>query len=142
MLLRHTVQFHWCNEGYESFEDFLGRMNHDKRKKIRQERRKLRAAGIECRRLTGEEAGESHWRFFFDCYRRTYRSHMSTPYLNLDFFLELARVIPRNLLLSIASRDNLEQRREARRNSTAEPPLYESLLARIDRQCRVPAPAP
>jgi predicted N-acyltransferase len=107
MLLRHTVQFHWCNEGYESFEDFLGRMNHDKRKKIRQERGKLRAAGIEFRRLTGEEAAGSHWRFFFDCYRRTYRSHMSTPYLNLDFFLELARVMPRNLLLSIASRDDV-----------------------------------
>jgi hypothetical protein len=41
---------------------------------------------------------------------------------------------------SIASRDNLEQRRDARRNATAEPPLYESLLVRIDRQCRV-APA-
>jgi len=38
---------------------------------------------------------------------------------------------------SIASRDNLEQRRDARRNSTPEPPLYESLLARIDRECRV-----
>ena len=42
---------------------------------------------------------------------------------------------------SIASRDNLEQRRDARRNSTPEPPLTETLLARIDRQCRVAAPA-
>jgi hypothetical protein len=42
---------------------------------------------------------------------------------------------------SIASRDNLEQRVIARRNSTPEPPLYEGLLARIDRQCRVPTPA-
>lgn len=38
---------------------------------------------------------------------------------------------------SIASRDNLEQRRDARRNSTPEPPLFESLLVRIDRQCRI-----
>jgi hypothetical protein len=42
---------------------------------------------------------------------------------------------------SIASRDNLEQRVTARRNSTPEAPLYESLLARIDKQCRVPSPA-
>jgi hypothetical protein len=41
---------------------------------------------------------------------------------------------------SIASRDNLEQRRDARDNSTPEPPLYESLMARIDRQCLVPPP--
>jgi len=107
MLLRQTVQFHWRNEGYGSFEDFLGRMNHDKRKKIHQERRKLRTAGVEFRRLTGEQANESDWRFFFDCYRRTYRSHMSTPYLNLDFFLALASAMPRRLLLSIASRDGL-----------------------------------
>jgi hypothetical protein len=107
MLIRHTVQFHWHNEGYRSFEEFLRRMNHDKRKKIHQERSKLRAAGIEFRRLTGDEAVEEDWRFFFDCYRRTYRNHMSTPYLNLDFFLELARAMPRSLLLSIASRDGL-----------------------------------
>jgi hypothetical protein len=105
MLLRQTVQFHWRNEGFASFDDFLGRMNHEKRKKIRQERRKLRDAGIEFRRLTGGGAVGSDWRFFFDCYRRTYRSHMSTPYLNLDFFLELAREMPRSLLLAIASRD-------------------------------------
>ncbi|HEY3516045.1 MAG TPA: hypothetical protein VGL98_03285 [Gammaproteobacteria bacterium] len=42
---------------------------------------------------------------------------------------------------SIASRDNLEQRRDARNNSAPEPPLFESLMARIDRQCRLPAPA-
>ncbi|MGH8631942.1 MAG: GNAT family N-acetyltransferase, partial [Burkholderiales bacterium] len=107
MLLRQTVQFHWRNEGYGSFEDFLGRMNHDKRKKIHQERRKLRTAGIGFQRLSGDEATEGNWRFFFDCYRRTYRSHMSTPYLNLEFFLELATTMPRNLLLSIASRDGL-----------------------------------
>ncbi len=104
MLLRHTVQFHWRNEGYRSFEDFLARMNHHKRKKIRQERRKLRDSGIEFQRLTGEQATEGNWRFFFDCYRRTYRSHMSTPYLNLEFFLELARIMPHNLVLSVASR--------------------------------------
>jgi predicted N-acyltransferase len=102
LLLRHTVQFHWRNEGYADFEEFLSRMNHDKRKKIRQERRKLRDAGIRFSRLTGQEIEETHWRFFFDCYRRTYRSHMSTPYLNLEFFLRLAERMPQRLLISVA----------------------------------------
>jgi predicted N-acyltransferase len=104
MMLRAAVQFHWHNEGFGDFEDFLGRMNHDKRKKIRQERRKVQDAGIEFRRLRGSEASESDWRFFVDCYNRTYRAHHSTPYLTLDFFLRIARAMPQNLLLVIASR--------------------------------------
>jgi predicted N-acyltransferase len=105
MMLRAAVQFHWHNEGFGDFEDFLGRMNHDKRKKIRQERRKVQDAGIEFRRLRGNEASESDWRFFVDCYNRTYRAHHSTPYLTLDFFLRIAQAMPQNLLLVIASRE-------------------------------------
>ena len=104
MILRRTVQFHWQNAGYADFEDFTARMSHDKRKKIRQERRKIREAGIDFRRLSGGEASPAQWRFFFDCYCHTYRSHLSTPYLNLDFFLRLARTMPDDLLLVIASR--------------------------------------
>ena len=105
LLLRHTVQFHWRNEGYGNFEEFLSRMNHDKRKKIRQERKKLDTLGIRFARFTGSEAGEARWRFFYDCYRRTYRSHHSSPYLNLEFFLQLSRLMPERLLLCIALRD-------------------------------------
>jgi predicted N-acyltransferase len=99
MMLRSTVQFHWRNEGFADFDDFLGRMNHDKRKKIRQERRRLRDAGITFRWLDGAQAQPEDWRFFVECYNRTYRAHHSTPYLNLDFFERLARTMPANLLL-------------------------------------------
>ena len=105
MMLRASVQFHWRNEGFADFEDFLSRMNHDKRKKIRQERRKVREAGIEFRWLRGGEATESDWRFFLDCYDGTYRAHHSTPYLNLDFFLRLAQTMPDNLLLILGYRE-------------------------------------
>ncbi|HVY05977.1 MAG TPA: GNAT family N-acetyltransferase [Burkholderiales bacterium] len=104
MMLRASVQFHWRNEGFADFEDFLGRMNHDKRKKVRQERRKVHDAGIEFRRLRGDETSESDWRFFVQCYNRTYRAHHSTPYLNLAFFLKVAETMPRNLLLMIGHR--------------------------------------
>jgi predicted N-acyltransferase len=105
MMLRSTVQFHWRNEGYADFDDFLSRMNHDKRKKIRQERRRLRDAGISIRWLSGAQATPADWRFFVECYNRTYRAHHSTPYLNLDFFERLAQGMPDNLLLILAFRD-------------------------------------
>ena len=105
MMLRSTVQFHWRNEGYADFDEFLARMNHDKRKKIRQERRRLRDQGISFRWLRGAEAAPVDWRFFVECYNRTYRAHHSTPYLNLDFFERLAQTMPENLLLILAFRD-------------------------------------
>lgn len=105
LMLRSTVQFHWRNEGFADFDDFLSRMNHDKRKKIRQERRRLREAGIEFRWIRGAEATQADWRFFVECYNRTYREHHSTPYLNLDFFERLAASMPDNLVLVVASRE-------------------------------------
>jgi predicted N-acyltransferase len=103
MLTRRTVQFHWRNDGFADFDDFLSRMNHNKRKKIRQERRRLRDAGITCERIPGSQASEADWLFFNRCYRRTYREHLSTPYLNLEFFRRIGEAIGDNLLLVFAS---------------------------------------
>ena len=99
LMLRASVQFHWENPGYRDFDDFLAGMSHDKRKKIKQERRRVREAGIVFRRVTGSEASEADWDFFTRCYNRTYRQHHSTPYLNRDFFRHLARTMPENLVL-------------------------------------------
>ncbi len=105
MLERASVQFHWSNPGYPDFEAFLAQLSHDKRKKIRQERRKVRDAGLSFRHLDGASATEEDWRFFTRCYNLTYRNHHSSPYLNLEFFLELAKRLPENLLLVLGSRD-------------------------------------
>jgi len=99
MLLRKGVQFHWTNPGYRSFDDFLGGLAREKRKKIRQERRRVHEQGITFRWLSGAQASEGDWRFFERCYRQTYREHHSTPYLNLAFFLRLAQAMPQNVLL-------------------------------------------
>src|SRR5881396_3452856 len=64
MLLRDSVQFHWTNPGYRDFADFLSTMNHTKRKRISQERRKLGAAGVTFRRLLGREIDGKYWAFF------------------------------------------------------------------------------
>jgi hypothetical protein len=104
LMLRSTVQFHWENPGCGDFDAYLASMNHDKRKKIKQERRRVREAGVTFRWLSGHEADESDWDFFTWCYNRTYRQHYSTPYLNRAFFRHLAASMPEHLLLVIGSR--------------------------------------
>lgn len=104
MMIRSSIQFHWENPGHPDFDAFLAGMSHDKRKKIKQERRRVRDAGIDFVRLTGREAGEEDWDFFTWCYRRTYRAHHSTPYLNRAFFRRLAQTMPDDVLLVIGRR--------------------------------------
>ncbi len=105
MMLREGVQFHWLNDGYRDFDDFLGTLEQKKRKNIRAERRKVRDAGVTFRRLTGDRITDADWRFFSRCYRQTYREHYSSPYLNLDFFRTIGATMPENLLLVIAEAD-------------------------------------
>jgi predicted N-acyltransferase len=105
LLERSGVQFHWRNAGYRTFEEFLGALSHDKRKKIRQERRRVAEAGVVLRRLTGREASGADLDFFTACYRRTYRQHRSTPYLNREFFDMIAARMPDNVLLVMAERE-------------------------------------
>ena len=105
MMLRHGVQFHWSNAGYGSFDDFLASLNHAKRKKIKQERRKVREAGITFEWREGRDIAERDWAFFYRCYARTYREHHSTPYLNLEFFHRIGQTMPENLLLVLAYRE-------------------------------------
>ena len=105
MLERSGVQFHWRNPGYASFEEFLAALSHDKRKKIRQERRRVADAGVTFERLTGREATGADWDFFTSCYRRTYREHGSTPYLDRAFFGMIAERMPDQVLLLVARRD-------------------------------------
>jgi uncharacterized protein len=102
MMLRSHVQFHWHNAGYGEFNEFLATLSHDKRKKIKQERRRVREAGISFERLNGEQISEADWRFFARCYKHTYHQHQSTPYLTLAFFRKLGEALPQNLLLVIA----------------------------------------
>ncbi len=104
MLQRRGVQFHWRNPGYATFEDFLAAMNHAKRKNIRQERRKVREAGIEFDWLEDGAVTDADWRFFTQCYRNTYRAHGSRPYLNLEFFRALGAGLPGHVVLVVARR--------------------------------------
>ncbi|HEX2530196.1 MAG TPA: GNAT family N-acetyltransferase [Burkholderiaceae bacterium] len=103
-MLRTGIQFHWHNAGYRDFEDFLATLDRKKRKNIRAERRKVQEAGITFRHIPGAQATEANWRFFKRCYDRTYASHYSTPYLNLEFFLRIGADMPQHVLLVVAER--------------------------------------
>ncbi len=98
------MQFHWHNPGYRDFEDFLSTLSRDKRKRIRQDRRRVAEAGVTVRAIPGREATPEHWAFFASCYRHTRELHASPPALNEDFFQRLGRAQPGHTLLVIAER--------------------------------------
>lgn len=102
---RQTVQFHWENAGYRDFDDFLASLSQEKRKKIRQERRKVTEAGVGFRALRGSDIQPADWDFFYACYERTYLEHGNPPYLQRDFFDRMAHTLPEAWLLFIAERD-------------------------------------
>jgi predicted N-acyltransferase len=105
MIVRRGLQFHWRNAGYRDFDDFLAAFSHDKRKKVRQERRKLHEAGVTFVRKRGSEITTADWRFFYGCYERTYRAHHSTPYLSRAFFQRIGGALAPHLLLVVGMRD-------------------------------------
>lgn len=132
LMLRNTVQFHWTNvaptlgtgvssppprgehfasgrpggeTGYPDFDTFLASLAHDKRKKIRQERRKVADAGVSFRWSRGADIAKTDWDFFYRCYERTYREHGNPPYLSRDFFQRMADTLPEAWLLFVAERD-------------------------------------
>ncbi|MDI4632394.1 N-acetyltransferase [Pelomonas sp. V22] len=109
-LQREGVQFHWTQrepEPFAAFQDFLAALQRDKRKKIQQEQRRVREAGVSFEALEGAAIAERDWDFFYRCYQLTYRAHHSTPYLTRDFFRLMSETMAANWLLFIARRDGL-----------------------------------
>lgn len=106
LLSRQGYQFHWPNQDYSHFDDFLAMLSHDKRKKIRQERRKVQDADIRFETRSGKDIHESDWDFFHQCYGRTYRQHRSSPYLNREFFLLLGETMPQHTMMVLGYRND------------------------------------
>jgi predicted N-acyltransferase len=103
-LLRADSQFHWLNEGYASFEDFLATLSSRKRKAIRKERAAA-VAGLEIIHLTGAAIREAHWDAFWAFYQDTGARKWGHPYLTRAFFSLLGERLADNLLLILALRD-------------------------------------
>ncbi len=104
-LLREGKQFHWRNEGYTSFDDFLDALSSRKRKTIRKERTRALADDIEVRRLTGADIEPAHWDAFYQFYIDTASRKWGHPYLNRAFFEEIGARLADRILLVMAFRD-------------------------------------
>jgi predicted N-acyltransferase len=104
-MLRDSVQFHWHNQGYQDFEQFLGALTMKRRKNIRRERAEVSNDQMAYRHIPGSKASTEDWTFFYRCYENTYAEHHSSPYLTEDCFQLLGRTMPENFHLIIASRD-------------------------------------
>ena len=110
LMPRHQVQFHWKNQHpasgapFADFDDFLAALTQDKRKKIRQERRKVLEAGVRFRWAHGADITPADWAFFYRCYERTYLEHGNAPYLSPAFFDAMARDMAAQWVLFVAER--------------------------------------
>ena len=104
-LARKDQQFHWFNEGYRSFDDFLAALSSRKRKTIRRERRDAVANGIAIEWVTGAALTEKHWDAFFAFYMDTGSRKWGRPYLNRRFFSLLGERMAERVLLVLARRN-------------------------------------
>ncbi len=101
--LRIASQFHWFNEGYACFDDFLASFNSRKRKSLKRERRRVQEQGIELRVLEGEAISAVDWERFYQFYQMTYAKRSGHGgYLNRAFFLGLADAIPTHCVMVLA----------------------------------------
>ncbi len=98
-------QFHWRNEGYGSYDDFLAALASRKRKQLKRERRDALANGISIRHVTGAEISEADWDAFFAFYMDTGARKWGRPYLNRRFFSLIGAAMPERILLVFAERD-------------------------------------
>ncbi len=104
-LQRIDQQFHWRNEGYSTFDDFLAALASRKRKAIRKERRQALEDGIEIEWVTGADLTEAHWDAFYEFYQDTGARKWGRPYLNRAFFSLLGETMAGDVLLVMAKRD-------------------------------------
>jgi uncharacterized protein len=105
-LQRTDQQFHWHNQGYASFDDFLATLNSRHRKAIKRERREALAPGITIHWLTGRDITEDAWDAFFAFYMDTGSRKWGRPYLTRSFFSLIGESMAKDVLLVMAKRDN------------------------------------
>ena len=104
-LQRTHNQFHWQNDNYSSFDEFLEALSSKKRKNIKRERRGAIETGVEIERITGSDLSEEHWDAFYQFYVDTGARKWGTPYLTRQFFSMIGATMSDDLLLIMCKRD-------------------------------------
>ena len=104
LLPRRDIQFIWRNDGYQSFDDFLGALSSNRRKTMRRERRETQA-NLDIRVLTGVSITQAHWDAFFAFYMDTGDRKWGRPYLTRDFFARVGASMADRIALVMAFED-------------------------------------
>ncbi|MGJ4946837.1 GNAT family N-acetyltransferase [Bradyrhizobium sp. HKCCYLS20291] len=104
-LQRTDQQFHWHNQGFSTFDDFLATLNSRHRKAMKRERRDALSAGITIHWLTGKDITEDAWDAFFEFYMETGSRKWGRPYLTRKFFALIGESMAEDVLLVMARRD-------------------------------------
>jgi predicted N-acyltransferase len=103
-LRRVGQQFHWHNDGYRDFDDYLAALNSRKRKAVKKERREALAPGLEIDVLTGGDLQPRHWDAFYAFYLATSDRKWGSAYLNRRFFKLIGERMPEKIVLVMARR--------------------------------------
>ncbi len=98
-LQRTDTQFHWQNNNYQCFDDFLGALSSRKRKNIRKERASVAKLGFTFELISGKDIKEHHWDRFFEFYHDTGARKWGTPYLTRSFFSLISHYMADDVLL-------------------------------------------
>lgn len=104
-LLRTGEQFHWVNQDYHGFDDFLEQLSSRKRKAIRKERKGALANNLEFETISGRDINEDHWDAFFNFYLDTGSRKWGTPYLTRSFFSQLGQTMADAVVLFMVKRE-------------------------------------
>ncbi|UZF93349.1 GNAT family N-acetyltransferase [Bosea sp. NBC_00550] len=103
-LERNDLQFHWQNEGFGTYDDFLATLASRKRKALKRERREAVSAGITIEALSGRDLTEAVWDDFFGFYQDTGSRKWGRPYLNRAFFSQVGAAMGERVVLIMARR--------------------------------------
>lgn len=106
---RLSLQFHWENEGYATFDDYLARFRAEKRKQVKKERRQVAQSGLDVRLIEGPALGDAEWRAIVRFYRANCHAHGSFPYLAPAFFDAIRATHAHRLLVAMAFADGEPQ---------------------------------
>jgi predicted N-acyltransferase len=102
-IVRHAHQYHWRNEGYATFDDFLDRFRSKRRREIRRERRRLAEQGYRVDPVRGTELSTADLDHIFDFYASTCARHAwGRQYLDRSFFHEVHRTMPERIVVMLA----------------------------------------
>ncbi|PPR50401.1 MAG: hypothetical protein CFH15_00500 [Alphaproteobacteria bacterium MarineAlpha5_Bin5] len=102
LMIREGIQFHWMNNNYKSFNNFLETLSSRKRKQIKKERLSIKNNNLVIKIFQGEDIKEEHMSFFYDCYLDTTSRKWGSTYLTKDFFFEILKTLNNKIVLIIA----------------------------------------